>query len=144
MCKEAGYGVSIFERLQQSVSEKQFLRTQYLMHPSISKFPNHYFYEGIVRDGHNVISAEYNEFIPITLPSYGFMDISANYLRQTRKAYVSSAAIIMLVQKLCEGIIFSSCVTVFLQSYLLSSSVYLTSNCMLLLVLMSTNALLRF
>lgn len=113
MCKEAGYGVSIFERLEQLVSEKQMLNLQYTMHPCISKFPNNYFYGGILKDGQNVSSAEYNEFIPITLSSYGFMDISANYLRQTRKAYVSSAAIIMLVQEFCEGIVFSSCATVF-------------------------------
>lgn len=113
MCKEAGYSVSIFERLQQLVSEKQMLKIQHTMHPSISQFPNNYFYEGIVQDGHNVISAEYNEFIPTTLPSYGFVDISATDLGQTRKQYVNSAVIFMLVQQFCEGTVLSSCVRVF-------------------------------
>lgn len=107
MCKEAGYGVSIFGRLQQFVSEKQMLKIQFAMHPSIIQFSNNYFYNGNVKDGPNVMSIEFTEFAPGTLP-YGFMDVSTTELRHIRKAYVSSAAIFMLVRKFCKGIVFSS------------------------------------
>ena len=83
------------------------LKIQFAMHPSIAQFPNKYFYNGDVKDGPNVMSIEYIEFLLITLPSYGIIDILAQELQHTRKIYVSLTIIFMLAQNIFEGIVFS-------------------------------------
>ena len=46
-----GLDVSLFERLAQSGVPTHMLSVQYRMHPSISKFPSHQFYNGRLLDG---------------------------------------------------------------------------------------------
>ncbi|KAL6907869.1 hypothetical protein ACP4OV_002039 [Aristida adscensionis] len=109
ICQEAGYGVSIFERVQQLVSNKQMLTLQAAMHPSLSQFPNDYFYNGKIEDDPNVKSCEYNkEFMAIKYPFYGFMDIPSMELRSRRKSHINSAAIFILLQQFCEDMINSN------------------------------------
>ncbi|TVT98821.1 hypothetical protein EJB05_55850, partial [Eragrostis curvula] len=106
ICKKSDYGVSIFKKLQQLVSRKEMLRHQYTMHPLINQFPNSYFYKGKVMDGANVRSSDYNrEFIPLKLPSYAFLDVPAAKMRDIRKNYVYSAAILELLQQLCKDML---------------------------------------
>mmetsp|Transcript_54478 Transcript_54478/g.143916 ORF Transcript_54478/g.143916 Transcript_54478/m.143916 type:complete len:738 (+) Transcript_54478:342-2555(+) len=47
----AGYGRSLFERLQAAGMEAVLLSTQYRMHPLIREFPSNYFYNGRLTDG---------------------------------------------------------------------------------------------
>lgn len=51
ICRRAGYSVSLFERLINSGMEPQLLRVQYRMHPALSVFCNHKFYEDRLVDG---------------------------------------------------------------------------------------------
>ncbi|CAI7820404.1 unnamed protein product, partial [Closterium sp. NIES-54] len=51
---EAHYNRSLFERLQGNGWEVHMLSVQYRMHPEISRFPSHRFYEGRIEDGANV------------------------------------------------------------------------------------------
>ncbi|CAI2166403.1 14626_t:CDS:2 [Funneliformis geosporum] len=53
--KEAGYSVSLFERMHTSSYPFNLLDTQYRMHPGISKFPNDEFYQGRLNDGINFV-----------------------------------------------------------------------------------------
>ncbi|XP_044475327.1 uncharacterized ATP-dependent helicase C29A10.10c-like [Mangifera indica] len=51
---EASFGRSLFERLSSLGRSKHLLNTQYRMHPSISCFPNSYFYNNRIWDSPNV------------------------------------------------------------------------------------------
>ena len=57
MCRkveQAGYSVSIVQRLLQLGMKPVRLVTQYRMHPALSQFPSNYFYEGILENGVSV------------------------------------------------------------------------------------------
>lgn len=54
MCRkveQAGYSVSIVQRLLQLGMKPARLVTQYRMHPALAQFPSNYFYEGILENG---------------------------------------------------------------------------------------------
>ena len=51
---EACLGRSLFERLSNLGQAKHLLSIQYRMHPSISSFPNSYFYDNKIFDSPNV------------------------------------------------------------------------------------------
>jgi len=59
--EKCGYGVSLFERLQEGSppNEVFLLDTQYRMHPSISKLSSNCFYDGKIKDGPNVKSSQW-------------------------------------------------------------------------------------
>jgi hypothetical protein len=57
--KNAGYDVSLFERLLKSRHPFVLLNQQYRMHPMISAFPSNMFYDGKVLDGPNVTASKY-------------------------------------------------------------------------------------
>jgi senataxin len=48
------YDRSLFQRLEECRHPVMMLNTQYRMHPIISEFPRHIFYEGMLLDGPNV------------------------------------------------------------------------------------------
>ena len=50
------YDRSLFQRLEESGHPVHMLNTQYRMHPVISAFPRHIFYDGMLLDGSNVQS----------------------------------------------------------------------------------------
>lgn len=57
MCRkveQAGYSVSIVQRLLQLGMKPVRLVTQYRMHPALSQFPSNYFYDGILENGVSV------------------------------------------------------------------------------------------
>ncbi|KAH9698652.1 UvrD-like helicase ATP-binding domain-containing protein [Citrus sinensis] len=67
---EACFGRSLFERLSHLRHSKHLLSIQYRMHPSISFFPNSYFYENKIRDSPTVEKRSYEKrFLPG--PMYG-------------------------------------------------------------------------
>ena len=53
------YDRSLFQRLEEAGHEVHLLNTQYRMHPRISEFPRHIFYDGKLLDGSNVKHPEY-------------------------------------------------------------------------------------
>jgi regulator of nonsense transcripts 1 len=52
--KQAGFAVSLFQRLVQLGMRPYRLQTQYRMHPALSEFPSNYFYEGTLLNGVSV------------------------------------------------------------------------------------------
>ncbi|KAL6651319.1 hypothetical protein ACP70R_010244 [Stipagrostis hirtigluma subsp. patula] len=77
VCKEAGFGKSLFERLVILDFEKHLLNIQYRMDPCISLFPNAQFYERKILDGPNVLSPCYNkDYTTLPFGSYTFINIT--------------------------------------------------------------------
>ncbi|KAJ0765113.1 putative TPR and ankyrin repeat-containing protein [Helianthus annuus] len=61
VCSECEFGRSLFGRLSSLGHSKHLLEEQYRMHPSISFFPNWYFYENKIRDAENVMCESYRK-----------------------------------------------------------------------------------
>ncbi|RKP19775.1 hypothetical protein ROZALSC1DRAFT_13565 [Rozella allomycis CSF55] len=61
LSEQAGYGVSLFERLYKRNYPYVMLSTQYRMHPKISEFCSKNFYGGQLKDGPNVLSESYTK-----------------------------------------------------------------------------------
>ncbi|XP_062226608.1 uncharacterized protein LOC133924891 [Phragmites australis] len=77
VCKEAGFGISLFERLVILDFEKHLLNIQYRMAPCISLYPNAHFYERKILDGPNVLSSCYNkDYTNLPFGSYTFINIT--------------------------------------------------------------------
>ncbi|KAM3274156.1 hypothetical protein ACQJBY_043370 [Aegilops geniculata] len=77
MCKEAGFGISLFERLVMLDFEKHLLNIQYRMSSCISSFPIGQFYERKILDGPNVLSPSYNkEYTGLPFGSYTFINVT--------------------------------------------------------------------
>uniref|UniRef100_A0A0E0H5G8 UvrD-like helicase ATP-binding domain-containing protein n=1 Tax=Oryza nivara TaxID=4536 RepID=A0A0E0H5G8_ORYNI len=77
VCKEAGFGISLFERLVVLDFEKHLLNIQYRMDPCISLFPNVQFYGRKILDGPNVMSSVYNkDYTNLPFGTYAFINIS--------------------------------------------------------------------
>ncbi|CAL4998719.1 unnamed protein product [Urochloa decumbens] len=105
ICKEAGYDVSIYERLQKLSSEKHMLTHQYVMHPLICKFINDQFYNGKLQNGPNVQSVEYNKvFESQDFPVYSFMDIPSMELVHSENGNINSAVIYGILKQMCSGL----------------------------------------
>lgn len=76
VCKEAGFGVSLFKRLAVLGFEKHLLNMQYRMNPCISLFPNAWFYDGMITDSSNVKSLSYNkDYLDLPFGTYTFLNI---------------------------------------------------------------------
>ncbi|WZZ23102.1 hypothetical protein YC2023_124489 [Brassica napus] len=54
VAQDAGYGTSMFERLQKAGYPVNMLKTQYRMHPEIRSFPSKEFYEEALEDGADI------------------------------------------------------------------------------------------
>lgn len=77
VCKEVGFGRSLFQRLSSLGHFKYLLDTQYRMHPSISLFPNSTFYAGQVYDAPNVKRNYMRCYLPLPMfGPYSFLNIS--------------------------------------------------------------------
>ncbi|KAJ3682017.1 hypothetical protein LUZ60_014590 [Juncus effusus] len=109
VCKKAGFGVSLFERLVMLGHEKHLLGTQYRMHPSISWFPNSQFYADKLLDGSNVMDGQYNEnFSDLIFGSYAFINVAdgreeADCIGNSRRNLVEVAVVLQLIQGLFES-----------------------------------------
>uniref|UniRef100_A0A453QYY6 Helicase ATP-binding domain-containing protein n=1 Tax=Aegilops tauschii subsp. strangulata TaxID=200361 RepID=A0A453QYY6_AEGTS len=77
ICKEAGFGTSLFERLVMLNFEKHLLNIQYRMDTCISSFPIAQFYERKILDGPNVLSPSYNkDYTSLPFGSYTFINVT--------------------------------------------------------------------
>ncbi|KAJ7942728.1 UvrD-like Helicase, ATP-binding domain, P-loop containing nucleoside triphosphate hydrolase [Quillaja saponaria] len=68
--QKAGFGRSLFQRLSLLGHSKHLLNIQYRMHPSISFFPNSYFYLNQIVDAPNVKRKSYEKHC-LPLPMFG-------------------------------------------------------------------------
>ncbi|KAL6608064.1 hypothetical protein ACP70R_041127 [Stipagrostis hirtigluma subsp. patula] len=75
VCKQAGFGVSLFKRLTSLEFKKHLLTMQYRMNPSINSFPNSQFYEGRIIDSSNVKCPSYNKDYLVSLKNKDYLDL---------------------------------------------------------------------
>ncbi|GKB20192.1 UvrD-like helicase, ATP-binding domain, P-loop containing nucleoside triphosphate hydrolase, partial [Tanacetum coccineum] len=61
VCIESGFGRSLFDQLSSLGHSKHLLNVQYIMHPSISVFPNWMFYQNQIQDASNVLSKSHEK-----------------------------------------------------------------------------------
>ncbi|XP_057835542.2 uncharacterized protein LOC131045894 isoform X2 [Cryptomeria japonica] len=111
--QKAGYGRSLFERLQQIGHPVHILNTQYRMHPSISQFPNTEFYGNCIMDGPNVkMEAEDNAYIKSKMyGTYAFINITdareeEDDFGKSKRNIVEAAVVLHILSKLfkvCAG-----------------------------------------
>ncbi|KAH8959030.1 hypothetical protein BDL97_06G059600 [Sphagnum fallax] len=110
MAKQCGYGRSLFDRLQASQHPcRHLLNVQYRMHPSISAFPNHQFYGGLVQDGANVLEASYgSSAYQVASNLFGtsaFLDVQHGYEVRENKSlrnYAEVNLICLLIARLLQ------------------------------------------
>lgn len=105
MCKDAGYGVSIFDKVRQIFPKAVLMLVEPSIHPLISEFPSDYFYKGKLKNGSNGISSEHHKkFRPMNLPVYRFMDVPLKEMTSSA-SWANLSSIFILLQTLCEGIV---------------------------------------
>ena len=75
LAEQRGYGRSLFDRLLHHNFPSLLLNIQYRMHPAISFWPNHEFYDGKITDGENVLSKAFTKYWHHTLPPFSIRDI---------------------------------------------------------------------
>lgn len=110
VCKEAGFGRSLFERLSLLGHSKQLLNVQYRMHPSISSFPNSRFYDNQILDAPNVKRKGYERHIlprPMFGP-YSFINVvggrdELDDVEHSRRNMVEVAVATKIVHNLFKG-----------------------------------------
>ncbi|KAF7010863.1 hypothetical protein CFC21_025231 [Triticum aestivum] len=104
VCKEAGFGTSLFGRLVMLEFDKHLLNIQYRMNPSISSFPNAQFYERKILDGSNVLSPSYNkDYTCLPFGSYTFINVTDGRedkegTGNSRRNMVEVAVVLHLIQ----------------------------------------------
>ncbi|KAJ3681924.1 hypothetical protein LUZ60_014497 [Juncus effusus] len=109
VCKKAGFGLSLFERLVTLGHEKHLLNTQYRMHPSISRFPNSRFHSDKLLDGPNVTDARYNDdFSDLIFGCYAFVNVDdgreeADCAGNSKKNLVEVGVVLHLIQNLFDS-----------------------------------------
>ncbi|XP_044475821.1 uncharacterized protein LOC123203512 isoform X2 [Mangifera indica] len=103
---EASFGRSLFERLSSLGHSKHLLNTQYRMHPSISYFPNLYFYKNQICDSPNVKRKSYKKVFlprsPIFRP-YSFINIlegREEFIGHSCRNMVEVAVVMKILQNL--------------------------------------------
>jgi hypothetical protein len=60
-CRSLNYDLSLFDRLIRLEYPFTMLNVQYRMHPLISRWPSHQFYNGQIEDGESVLSSSYSK-----------------------------------------------------------------------------------
>ncbi|KAL6607964.1 hypothetical protein ACP70R_041027 [Stipagrostis hirtigluma subsp. patula] len=106
VCKQAGFGVSLFKRLIVLGFKKHLLTMQYRMNPSINSFPNSQFYEGRITDGSNVKCPSYNkDYLDLPFGSYTFLNIvdgkeERTGCRNSWRNMIEVAVVLHLIQKI--------------------------------------------
>ncbi|XP_065006947.1 uncharacterized protein LOC135637969 [Musa acuminata AAA Group] len=104
--KDAGFGVSLFERLSSVGQRKHLLNMQYRMHPSISLFPNFRFYKKQILDGPNVEGINYNKnYKDLKFGAYAFLNVADGIEEvdehgNSKRNLVEVVVVLHLVQRL--------------------------------------------
>ncbi|WOL07353.1 hypothetical protein Cni_G16093 [Canna indica] len=108
--ERAMLGRSLFERLSSLRHNKHLLNVQYRMHPSISLFPNAYFYDKKILDGPNVaqISHRRTYLVGPMYGPYSFINIehgieSLDSLGRSRKNDIEAVVIFQILTNLRIG-----------------------------------------
>ncbi|GLJ34036.1 hypothetical protein SUGI_0684510 [Cryptomeria japonica] len=107
LSQKAGYGRSLFERLQLLGHPVHLLNTQYRMHPSISQFPNMAFYGNCIMNGPNVNMEAYgNAYITSEMyGTYAFVNIAdareaEDGFGKSKQNVVEAAVVLHMIAKL--------------------------------------------
>ncbi|XP_031247325.1 regulator of nonsense transcripts 1 homolog [Pistacia vera] len=107
---EAGFGISLFERLSSLGHPKHLLNTQYRMHPSISSFANSYFYQNQILNGPNVKRKVYKkQYLPGKMfGSYSFINVVGGReefddIGHSRRNMVEVSVVLEILQKLYKA-----------------------------------------
>ncbi|KAM0878006.1 hypothetical protein ACQ4PT_035133 [Festuca glaucescens] len=109
VCKEAGFGTSLFQRLVMLNFEKYLLNIQYRMDPCISLFPIAQFYKRKIVDGPNVSSPLYNKaYRSFPFGSYTFINIvdgreDKEGTRNSWRNMVEVAVVLHLIQTIFKS-----------------------------------------
>ncbi|KAG8460173.1 hypothetical protein KFE25_014318, partial [Diacronema lutheri] len=97
----AGYERSLFERLQGAGHRTHLLRTQYRMHPDISRFPARHFYSGRLIDASTVVTERARPYHAYRLfAPYSFVDVADGEAELTSGASwanTSEARLVVLI-----------------------------------------------
>ncbi|XP_031256233.1 uncharacterized protein LOC116114218 [Pistacia vera] len=103
---EAGFGRSLFERLSSLGHSKHLLNVQYRMHPSISYFPNSYFYDNQILDSPVVKRKSYEKVFMSGSPMFGpysfinILDGREELISHSRRNMVEVAVVVKILQNL--------------------------------------------
>ncbi|KAK1324983.1 hypothetical protein QJS10_CPA01g00168 [Acorus calamus] len=110
--ERAGFGKSLFERLSSLDHKKHLLNVQYRMHPSISRFPNEFFYDNKILDGPNVLTHK-SYRMPQYLTgrmygTYSFINIDGEealdeWNRSSRMNMAEVAAVSNIIERLSQA-----------------------------------------
>ena len=105
---QAGYGRSLFERLEQNGHPSILLDEQYRMHPSISLWPNQQFYQERLKDGPNVCVTDWswNVRLPGTNIDFGplmFVDNPMSSESRNEQCSVFNESEVQTVMELIRG-----------------------------------------
>ncbi|XP_047071019.1 uncharacterized protein LOC124679269 [Lolium rigidum] len=109
VCKEAGFGTSLFQRLVMLNFEKYLLNIQYRMDPCISLFPVAQFYKRKIVDGPNVSSPLYNKaYTSLPFGSYTFINVvdgreDKEGTRNSWRNMVEVAVVLHLIQTIFKS-----------------------------------------
>ncbi|MQM02508.1 hypothetical protein Taro_035274, partial [Colocasia esculenta] len=111
IAEEAKFPRSLFERLSSLGHPRHMLRLQYRMHPSISSFPNDYFYSGQLLDSPKVKCKSYEKrYIPGRMYGpYSFINVADGReefddCRKNLKNMVEVAVVVQIVQRVFKGL----------------------------------------
>ena len=86
-----GYGVSLFERLEQNSFPKLSLRIQYRMAPAICQWPNDYVYRGELINSKIVRQPAFQSlFAHTSIPSYAFVRVDDGLCEKEHHSYRNS------------------------------------------------------
>ncbi|KAJ0078956.1 hypothetical protein Patl1_24392 [Pistacia atlantica] len=103
---EAGFGRSLFERLSSLGYSKHLLNIQYRMHPSISNFPNSYFYDNQILDSPDVKRKSYEKVFLPGSPMFGpysfinTFDGREEFISHSRRNMVEVAVVMKILRNL--------------------------------------------
>ncbi|KAJ7942731.1 UvrD-like Helicase, ATP-binding domain, P-loop containing nucleoside triphosphate hydrolase [Quillaja saponaria] len=110
--QEAGFGRSLFERLSLLGHSKHLLNIQYQMHPSISFFPNSYFYLNQIIDAPNVKRKSYEKhYLPLPMfGPYSFINIvggreELDDAGRSRRNMIEVAIVMKILKKLHKAFV---------------------------------------
>ncbi|KAJ7942669.1 UvrD-like Helicase, ATP-binding domain, P-loop containing nucleoside triphosphate hydrolase [Quillaja saponaria] len=105
--QKAGFGRSLFQRLSLLGHSKHLLNIQYRMHPSISFFPNSYFYLNQIVDAPNVKRKSYEKhWLPLPMfGPYSFINIvggreELDDAGRSRRNMIEVAVLMTILKKL--------------------------------------------
>ncbi len=97
------YDRSLFQRLEEAGHDVHLLNTQYRMNPTISEFPRHIFYGGMLLDGPNVLQSDFGGLLKTVIrvkfphvQPFNIFDLDSKEERDGTSLYNKSEAQLVL------------------------------------------------